>query len=157
MTMAGLLKKGQEYYSLAATTAKNIIDNSGLYLTESYAELWKEANKEQANEVMFAIHHNAKLKTASNYGKSYYPADFIPAGCTDYYGNEAFYLNYPDDERKAWNYMTEWNTKSTMSLTKRAVTSYLLSRNITTMIMAHRVVASLPTVSPASIVMPKSC
>ena len=79
MTMAGWpLKKGQEYYSLAATTAKNIIDNSGLYLTESYAELWKEANKEQANEVMFAIHHNAKLKTASNYGKSYYPADFIP-------------------------------------------------------------------------------
>lgn len=113
MTMAGWpLKKGQEYYSLAATTAKNIIDNSGLYLTESYAELWKEANKEQANEVMFAIHHNAKLKTASNYGKSYYPADFIPAGWADYYGNEAFYLNYPDDERKAWNYMTEWNTKS---------------------------------------------
>ena len=55
---------------------------------------------------------------------------------------------------------TTWRNgtlKVAMSLTKRAVTSYLLSRNITTMIMAHRVVASLPTVSPASIVMPKSC
>ena len=67
MTMAGWpLKRGQEYYSLAAAAAKDIIDNSGLYLTEEYAELWKEANKAQPNEVMFAIHHNAKMKTASN-------------------------------------------------------------------------------------------
>lgn len=72
------LKRGQEYYSLAAAAAKDIIDNSGLYLTEEYAELWKEANKAQPNEVMFAIHHNAKMKTASNYGKSYYPSDFAP-------------------------------------------------------------------------------
>lgn len=106
---------------------------------------------------MFAIHHNAKLKTASNYGKSYYPADFIPAGWADYYGNEAFYLNYPDDERKAWNYMTEWNTKSGHVTYKESGDKLPAIRNITTMIMAHRVVASLPTVSPASIVMPKSC
>ena len=114
MTMAGWpLKRGQEYYSLAAAAAKDIIDNSGLYLTQEYAELWKEANKAQANEVMFAIHHNAKLKTASNYGKSYYPVDFgLNAGWADYYANEAFFLNYPDDERKAWNYMTEWDTKT---------------------------------------------
>lgn len=114
MTMAGWpLKKGQAYYSLAATAAKDIIDNSGLYLTKEYTELWKEANKEQANEVMFALHHSAKLKTASNYGKSYYPADFAPnAGWADYYANEKFFLNYPDDERKAWNYMTEWAIKT---------------------------------------------
>ncbi len=114
MTMAGWpLKKGQEYYSLAAAAAKDIIDNSGLKLTKEYSELWKEANKEQANEVMFAIHHNAKMKTASNYGKSYYPSDFAPnAGWSDYYANEAFYLNYPNDNRKAWNYMVEWETKA---------------------------------------------
>lgn len=114
MTMAGWpLNKGQEYYSLAATAAKDIIDNSGLYLTAEYSELWKEANKTQTNEVMFALHHSATLKTASNYGKSYYPSDFSPnAGWADYYANEAFFLNYPDDDRKAWNYMTEWDTKS---------------------------------------------
>lgn len=114
MTMAGWpLKKGQEYYSLAAAAAKDIIDNSGLYLTSEYSELWKEANKSQTNEVMFALHHSATLKTASNYGKSYYPSDFSPnAGWSDYYANESFFLNYPDDDRKAWNYMTEWDTKS---------------------------------------------
>lgn len=114
MTMAGWpLKKGQEYYSLAAAAAKDIIDHSGLYLTSEYSELWKEANKTQTNEVMFALHHSATLKTASNYGKSYYPSDFSPnAGWSDYYANESFFLNYPDDDRKAWNYMTEWDTKS---------------------------------------------
>lgn len=114
MTMAGWpLKKGQEYYSLAATAAKDIIDHSGLYLTSEYSELWKEVNKTQTNEVMFALHHSATLKTASNYGKSYYPSDFSPnAGWSDYYANESFFLNYPDDDRKAWNYMTEWDTKS---------------------------------------------
>lgn len=112
MTMAGWpLKKGQEYYSLAAAAAKDIIDNSGLSLTKEYGDVWKEANKEQANEVMFAIHHSVSLKTASNYGKSYYPYDYVRAGWADYYGNENFYLNYPDDKRKAWNYMTEWDTK----------------------------------------------
>lgn len=113
MTMAGWpLKKGQEYYTLAASAAKDIIDNSPLELTEHYADLWKEENKEQANEVLFAIHHSAKMKTASNYGKSYYPSDFAPnAGWSDYYASEAFYLSYPDDERKDWNYMTEWDTK----------------------------------------------
>lgn len=114
MTMAGWpLKKGQEYYSLAASAAKDIIDNAGLALTEKYAELWKEENKTQTNEIMFALHHSSTLKTSSNYGKSYYPSDFSPnAGWADYYGNEKFYLNYPDDKRKEWNYMTEWNTKA---------------------------------------------
>lgn len=114
MTMAGWpLNKGQEYYSLAAAAAKDIIDNSGLKLTNEYPELWKEANKQQPNEVMFAIHHNAKMKTASNYGKSYYPSDFYPnAGWSDYYAAEKFFLNYPDDERKAWNYMTNWSVKT---------------------------------------------
>ena len=114
MTMAGWpLKKGQEYYSLAAAAAKDIIDNSGLSLTKDFAALWKEANKEQANEVMFAIHHSAKLKTASNYGKSYYPSDFAPnAGWSDYYANESFFLKYPADKRKEWNYMTSWSVKT---------------------------------------------
>lgn len=118
MTMAGWpLKKGQEYYSLAASAAKDIIDNSGLFLTPSYADLWKESKKEENNEFMFAIHHSAKQKTASNYGKSYYPSDFAPnAGWADYYGDKDFFLNYPNDQRKAWNYMTSWKTsKGTVS------------------------------------------
>lgn len=110
MTMAGWpLNKGQEYYAKAAEITKDIILNSGLSLTENYADLWKESMKEKANEHMFALHHNSKQKTASNYGKSYYPADFYPnAGWSDYYASEAFYLKYPNDARKAYNFMTEW-------------------------------------------------
>lgn len=158
MTMAGWpLKRGQEYYSLAAEAAKDIIDNSGLHLTEEYAELWKEANKEQANEVMFALHHNAKLKTASNYGKSYYPSDFSPAGWSDYYANESFFLNYPDDARKEWNYMTEWNTKTGMSLIKKVPTNFQPSPNITTMTMEQLARVHNPTASLASTDMRMSC
>ncbi|WP_300703001.1 RagB/SusD family nutrient uptake outer membrane protein [Bacteroides sp.] len=110
MTMAGWpLKKGTEYYAKAAQETNDIIEKSGLKLTPKYEDLWKEAKKEDANEHLFALHHSAKQKTASNYGKSYYPNDFYPkAGWADYYGVEAFYLKYPAGERKDWNYMTEW-------------------------------------------------
>mgnify|MGYP000352705078 FL=1 len=62
---------------------------------------------------MFALQHSAKHKIASNYGKSYYPSDYSPnAGWADYYGNEDFFKAYPNDDRKEWNYMTEWKIKS---------------------------------------------
>lgn len=112
MSMAGWPLKKNEYYAQAAQEAKDIIDNSGLQLTPEYADLWKEANKTQTNEVMFALIHSVADKNASQYGKSYYPSDYNPAGWADYYGTEEFYLNYPDDDRKAWNYMTEWDTKN---------------------------------------------
>lgn len=111
MTMAGWpLNKGQEYYSKAAVAAKDIIDKSGLKLTANYEDLWKEAKKTDANEHLFAIHHSAVQKVASNYGKSYYPKDFYPnAGWADYYSTEKFYLNYPADSRRTWNFMTDWD------------------------------------------------
>lgn len=113
MSMAGWPLKRQECYALAAAATKDIIDNSGLKLTAKYADLWKEANKTQTNEVMFALLHSVADKNASQYGKSYYPVDFSPnAGWADYYGNEQFYLNYPNDDRKAWNYMTSWPVKT---------------------------------------------
>ena len=112
MSLAGWPLKRKECYAKAAELTKDIIDNSGLKLTEKYAEIWKEGNKNSTEEVMFALLHSVANKRASQYGKSYYPSDFKPnAGWADYYGNEDFYLNYPDDERKAWNYMTEWNSK----------------------------------------------
>lgn len=115
MTMAGWpLKKGQEYYTKAAEVAKDIIDNAQkneLFLTKNYADLWKESKKKETNEHLFALHHNAAYKVASNYGKSYYPKDFYPnAGWADYYAEEKFYLNYPEGARKDWNFMVEWET-----------------------------------------------
>lgn len=117
MTMAGWpLKKGQEYYGKAAEILKDIIDHSGLDLTLKYEDLWKEALKSEANEHMFAIHHSQPNGTASNYGISYYPADYISGGWADYYGTKDFYLNYPNDNRKKWNYMTTWKNKSGVTI-----------------------------------------
>jgi hypothetical protein len=113
MTMAGWpLNKGKEYYAKAESVLGDAIQNSGLKLATHYADLWKEANKTTEKEFLFGIMHSNANKKASNYGKSYYPSDFAPnAGWSDYYASEKFYLAYPNDERKAHNFMTEWNTK----------------------------------------------
>lgn len=115
MTMAGWPLKRTEYYAKAAAEAKEIIDaktKAGLSLTPKYEDLWKEANKTKTNEFMFTIIHSVSGKNASQYGKSFYPNDFYPnAGWADYYGDLDFYNNYPEDDRKAWNYMTEWPVK----------------------------------------------
>ena len=113
MTKAGWpLNKGKEYYAKAESVLGDAIQNSGLKLSTHYADLWKEANKTTEKEFLFGIMHSNANKKASNYGKSYYPSDFAPnAGWSDYYASEKFYLAYPNDERKAHNFMTEWNTK----------------------------------------------
>ncbi len=113
MTMAGWpLNKGKEYYAKAESVLGDAIQNSGLKLSTHYADLWKEANKTTEKEFLFGIMHSNANKKASNYGKSYYPSDFAPnAGWSDYYASEKFYLAYPNDERRAHNFMTEWNTK----------------------------------------------
>ena len=121
ITMAGWpLKKGQEYYAKAAKAAKDVLDNNGYHdqMTD-YAELWKETNKNNS-EFMFCLHHSHANKVmASNYGKSYYPADFYNKkeekarnGWADYYARKEAFENYPDDERKEWNFMTEWYSTS---------------------------------------------
>nr|WP_302830821.1 RagB/SusD family nutrient uptake outer membrane protein [uncultured Bacteroides sp.] len=111
MTMAGWpLKLGKEYYAKAAEESLDIIQHSGLYLTPVYADLWKEAKKEEANEHMFAIHNSVKNKVASQYGKSFYPRDYKVAGWADYYADPDYMAQYPEGARKEFNYMTEWPT-----------------------------------------------
>ena len=117
ITMAGWpLKKGQEYYALAAEAAKDVLDHNEYHKQEAnYNDLWKEANKD-SKEFMFCLHHSqAKSVMASNYGTSYYPNDFYDIkaekarnGWADYYARKEAFENYPDDKRKDWNFMTEW-------------------------------------------------
>ena len=115
ITMAGWPLKKTEYYEKAAAAAKDVLDNNNYHVQEStYDDLWLESNKNNS-EFMFCIHHSHANKTmASNYGKSYYPADYSPnAGWADYYARAEKFNEYPDDDRKAWNFMTEWASSST--------------------------------------------
>lgn len=114
MNMAGWpLKKGTAYYAKAASETKDIIDNSGLSLTPAYKDLWMETTKTAANEHIFALHHSVAYKNPSQYGKSLYPRDYkLNAGWADYHGTPTFLANYPNDERKAHNYMLKWDTKT---------------------------------------------
>ena len=110
MTMAGWpLKKGQEYYSKAAETALDIITNSGLKLTKNYADLWKEDKKTDANEHMFAVHNKVGINP-SQFGKSFFPSDYFPAGWGDYFASAEFMASYPNDDRKTCTFETEWYT-----------------------------------------------
>ena len=116
ITMAGWPLKKEEYYAKAASAAKDVLDNNQYHQQEAnYEDLWKEANKNNS-EFMFCLHHSQANKVmASNYGKSYYPADFYnidegkaPGGWADYYARKEAFEEYPDDKRKDWNFMTEW-------------------------------------------------
>lgn len=115
ITMAGWpLHRGTEYYSLAAEAAKDVLDNNHYHqLQDNYEDIWKEANKGNS-EFMFGLYHSAANNSmAGQYGKSYYPADFSPnAGWADYYARAEKFNEYPNDERKEWNFMTEWSSTS---------------------------------------------
>ncbi|MDD3969021.1 MAG: RagB/SusD family nutrient uptake outer membrane protein [Proteiniphilum sp.] len=114
LTMAGWpLKKGSEYYAKSAEQTLDIINNAanaGLSLTPVYGDLWKEAKKTAPNEHLFAIHNSVANKNPSQFGKSFYPRDYVPAGWADYYGNPDFMHATPPSNRKSFNYMLQWNT-----------------------------------------------
>lgn len=116
ITMAGWPLKKKEYYAKAAEAAKDVLDNNNYHeQLPRYASLWEEANKNN-REFMFCLHHSHANKVmASNYGKSYYPADFYNKkeekarnGWADFYARKEAFENYPNDERKEWNFMTNW-------------------------------------------------
>lgn len=112
LTMAGWpLNLGTEYYQLAADKAKEIIDGKqvkGYDLVKPYSDLWKEAKKADDTEHIFALNHDANNGTASNYGRSYYAAEESSAAWADYLGDSLFYEKTPADERKSFNYVTNF-------------------------------------------------
>lgn len=120
ITMAGWPLKKEEYYAKAAEAAKDVLDHNKYHQQEAnYEDLWKETNKNNS-EFMFCLHHSHANKVmASNYGKSYYPADFYNIkeekarnGWADYYARKEAFDSYPNDKRKKWNFMTEWYSTS---------------------------------------------
>ena len=109
LTMAGWPLKRTEYYAKAAEKAKQIIEASynTHRLVEHYEDLWKEMMKSDNTEHIFAINCSRLNSMASQYGISFLAME--ENGWSDYLADEAFYLKYPDDERKAFNYKTTYN------------------------------------------------
>lgn len=103
MTMAGWPLKQTDKWALARDEAYEFINTSPYTLVEHYEDLWKEASKEDGTEHIFALNHSVNQGTASNYGKSYYLSE--EGGWADYAADSCFYMNYPDDERKDFNFL----------------------------------------------------
>lgn len=111
LTMAGWPLK-RNTATEAADLAKDVVVNSGLQLTPVYGDLWKEDKKTDANEHLFAIMNSVAYRKASQYGKSFYPGTHAQyPGWGDYFANPHFMDACPNDDRKAWNFETEWDEK----------------------------------------------
>lgn len=106
LTMAGWPLKQTQYYADARDKAFEIIDKGGYDLLPHYEDLWKEATKSDDTEHIFALNHSTTMY--SNYGKSYFIIEESTAAWSDYVADPYFYENYPDDERKEFNFIDEF-------------------------------------------------
>lgn len=106
LTMAGWPLKKTEMYAQAAAKAKEVIEKTGhkYTLVSDYSELWKEVNKADDTEHIFAINHSATYDMASQYGISYLCTE--EGGWTDYLADSVFFERYPEDTRKEFNFIT---------------------------------------------------
>lgn len=122
MSMAGWPLHKTECYEKAMNLSLEIINSNRYELMDDYASLWKEENKADPREFIFTLQHSVANKVPSQYGKSFYPIDFYPnAGWADYYGDLEFFNSYPNDDRKKWNYMTEWQVQDPVTKEGRII------------------------------------
>lgn len=105
LTRAGWPLKQTQYYANARDKALEIIKDGGYELVDHYQDLWKEDTKSDDTEHIFALNHSST--TYSNYGKSYFTSA-EEKGWGDYLADSCFYERYPDDERKQFNFVTEF-------------------------------------------------
>ena len=102
--MAGWPLKQTDKWQLARDEAYEFVTTSPYTLVEHYEDLWKEATKDDGTEHIFALNHSISQGGAGQYGKSYWIEE--EGGWADYCADPVFYENYPDDERKDFNFKT---------------------------------------------------
>lgn len=116
LTMAGWPLKRTECYALARDKAKEVIDHTDTKtysLATTYESLWKEATKASDEEHIFALNHDSNNGLASNYGRSYYATEESSSAWSDYLADSCFYENYPNDARKAFNFIASFKVEGT--------------------------------------------
>lgn len=118
LTMAGWPLKRTECFALARdkAKAKEVIDHTdtkAYSLASTYESLWKEATKSSDEEHIFALNHDSSNNTASNYGRSYYATVESSSAWSDYLADSCYYVRYPNDARKAFNFVASFKIEGT--------------------------------------------
>lgn len=111
--MAGWPLKDTEKYKDCYELCEDIINNSGYYLTRSFAQLWQLRRTTESNEHIFALHHYKEQNQAANYGLSYYATEenVNGEGWSDYLMDAEFYRRYPEDRRREVIAVTEFENE----------------------------------------------
>lgn len=115
LTMAGWPLKQTDKYALAATKAKEVIDNKDLYgyRLEDIEQLWK---KRFTPETVLGCYYNVKISGWSwENGSQMGPQAFRPddeGGWEDGYGELTFYKEFPEGARKDATYQKEYFIKN---------------------------------------------
>jgi hypothetical protein len=116
--MAGWPLKEADKYALAATKAKEVMDNADTYgyeILPNVADLWTWANNFTNSEIVFGSYYNNTL--AGGYvGSMAGPQGPRPeeeGGWCDYFGEITFFNNFPEGPRKDATYQTIINVNGT--------------------------------------------
>nr|WKN37766.1 RagB/SusD family nutrient uptake outer membrane protein [Tunicatimonas sp. TK19036] len=109
LNMAGWPLNDASKYEMAASKAKEVIDNQTTYgfgLMENFADLWMSENDGNSEEV-FALNFWAGDWYNGNavYGSPARPSD--EGGWDDYFAEITFFNEFPEDARKPVTFMTE--------------------------------------------------
>lgn len=113
LTMAGWPLHQVDKYTLAASKAKEVIDNRtswGYGLEANFADLWKIGNKYN-HEAVFACYYNSLTSTFNfENGNMMGPNPYAPieeSGWEDGFGEISFYNRFPSGPRKDATYQSQ--------------------------------------------------
>ncbi len=111
LQMAGWPIKDESKYALAASKAKEVIDNEEVYgfgLMDNFIDLWPSAtiNNDGNKEEVFALTSGGQwYNSNAAYGLSPRPGD--EGGWDDYFGEITFFEEFPEQIRKDITYQSE--------------------------------------------------
>lgn len=103
LTQAGWPLKDASKASLAASKAKEIIDNKGTYGFDLHPDFYEMFAGETPEDV-FAIMFNRTTKSNVFYGSSAMPGDI--GGWDDFFAEISFFNNFPEGSRKEATFLT---------------------------------------------------
>ncbi len=112
LQMSGWPLKQTDKYAMAASTAKEVIDNEATYgfgLMDDFADLWPSptVNNDGNKEEVFALNFSGTVWFNGNavYGLPARPGE--DNGWDDYFAELTFFNNFPDQRRKDFTFDTE--------------------------------------------------